>query len=99
MNWLVSVLQKEARGRRFKPNDKVRFFTDPRKGTGNNIILTPNFQRGQVLNYKEDNRRYVVVNDSKEQFEVHPRNIMPDSFARPEPSTPEIQSPVQTPVL
>lgn len=80
-NWISKIINKEAR--RFKPNDRVRFFTQNRKGHGKGIVLTPNFQRGSVINYDSSSRRY-IVNDGNENHEVHPRNIMPESFVRNE---------------
>ena len=81
-NWLITVLRKDAR--RYRSNDRVRFFTEERKGRGKGIVLTPNFQKGHVVEYNPDSRRYVVT-DGNQNFDVHPRNIVPDSFARPEP--------------
>ncbi len=80
MNWFIDVIQKEARHRRFRVNDKVRFFTRGRKN--NKVVLTPEFNKGTVVDYNGEMRRYIVRNDSEEQFEVHPRNIIPDSVFR-----------------
>lgn len=82
MNWLVTQLIKEARGRRFNINDKVRYFTDKLKGKGKGVVLTPSFTKGTVVNYDNEARRYQVRNDKDEVIEVHPRNLIPDSFVR-----------------
>ncbi len=82
MNWLVTQLIKEARGRRFNINDKVRYFTDNLKGKGKGVVLTPSFTKGTVVDYDNEARRYRVRNDKDEMIEVHPRNIIPDSFIR-----------------
>lgn len=79
MSWLIRVFKKDAR--RFRSNDKVRFFTDKRKGTGKNIVITPNFQKGHVVDFQSDSRKY-LVNDGTNVHEVHPRNLMPDGFSR-----------------
>jgi len=80
MNWLISHMIKEARGRRFNPQDKVRYFTEGRKGKGRNIVLTPSFSRGTVVDFDTEKRRYRVKNNKDEVMDVHPRNIMPDSI-------------------
>lgn len=82
MNWLVTQLIKEARGRRFNVNDKVRYFTDKLKGKGKGVVLTPSFTKGTVVDYDNEARRYRVRNDKDETIDVHPRNIIPDSFVR-----------------
>jgi len=74
MNWL----QKISR-RRFKPNDSVRFFTSPRKGKGKNIVLTPSFQKGKVVDFDAETRRYKVDTDGN-IYDVHPRNIVHDTI-------------------
>lgn len=90
MNWLVTQLIKEARGRRFNANDKVRYFTDKLKGKGKGVVLTPSFTKGTVVNFDNEARRYRVRNDQDEIIDVHPRNIIPDSFVRtPASSIPE----------
>ncbi len=88
MNWLIDGLLKEARGRRFNADDRVRYFTENRKGKGHGIVLTPSFSKGTVVEYDTDNRRYKVRNNAEEIVDVHPRNIMTD-----------IGSPVQVPAL
>lgn len=87
MNWLVTHLTKEARGRRFNIDDRVRYFTDKRKGKGKGVVLTPAFAKGKVVEYDRDARRYRVQNDQNEIVEVHPRNIIPESFTRTPAST------------
>jgi len=90
MNWLVTQLIKEARDRRFTANDRVRYFTERRKGKGKGVILTPSFTKGTVVDYNNEDRRYQVKNDKDEIIDVHPRNIIPDSFVRsPVNSVPE----------
>jgi hypothetical protein len=82
MNWLINILTKEAR--RYKENDRIRYFVQNRKGKGKGIVLTPNFQKGTVVKYNPDVRRYVVRNDVGEHSDVHPRNIVPDNVGREE---------------
>lgn len=89
MNWLITHLMKEARGRRFRSEDRVRYFTDSRKGKGKGIVLTPSFNRGTVVDFDNEGRRYKVRSESGEVIDVHPRNIMPDSFSRSLVSAPE----------
>jgi len=88
MNWLIDGLLKEARGRRFNVDDRVRYFTENRKGKGQGIVLTPSFSKGTVVDYDAESRRYKVRNNAEEIIDVHPRNIMTD-----------IGSPVQVPVM
>lgn len=91
MNWLVTQLIKEARGRRFNANDKVRYFTDKLKGKGKGVVLTPSFTKGIVVDFDNEARRYRVRNDRDEIIDVHPRNIIPDSFVRtPANGIPEV---------
>lgn len=79
-NWLISALQKEAR--RFKVDDEVRFFTDKRKGRGQDIVLTPSFLRGKIMDYDNNQRRYKVWDEKNEQeVFVHPRNLVPNSVS------------------
>lgn len=87
MNWLITQLIKEARGRRFNADDKVRYFTDKLKGKGKGVVLTPSFAKGTVIDFNNESRRYRVKNDRDETVEVHPRNIIPDSFVRSPAST------------
>lgn len=82
MNWLINVLLKEARHRRFRSDDKVRFFKSPRKGTGKGVVITPSFGRGKVVDYNPDMKRYRIRDDAGEEVDVHPRNLMPDSVTR-----------------
>lgn len=90
MNWFVTQLTKEARDRRFTANDRVRYFTEQRKGKGKGVILTPSFTKGTVVDYNNKERRYKVKNDKDEIIDVHPRNLIPDSFVRsPVNSVPE----------
>lgn len=98
MNWLVTQLIKEARGRRFNPDDRVRYFTDKLKGKGKGVVLTPSFAKGIVVDYDNEARRYRVKNDKDEVIDVHPRNIIPDSFTRtPVSNTPEVLPPMVGP--
>lgn len=97
MNWLITQLIKEARDRRFTANDRVRYFTERRKGKGKGVVLTPSFTKGTVVDYNNEERRYKVRNDNNEVIDVHPRNLIPDSFVRaPErsvsTSSPEIMT-------
>lgn len=80
MNWLMTLLTKEAAGRRWKPGDKVRFFTAPRKGKGS-VVLTPYFQKGRVRDFDSKNKKYKVEttdddNNVVEEHDVHPRNLV-----------------------
>ena len=93
MNWLINILIKEARHRRFRSDDKVRFFKTPRKGTGRGVVLTPSFGRGKVVDYDAESKRYRIKDDSGEDVDVHPRNIMQDSISRVDPS------PMQEPLI
>lgn len=95
MNWLNRLLYKDARGRKFRPGDKVRFLTNPRKGRGKGVVLMPDFGRGEILDYDPDNRQYKVRSDT-EELSVHPRNILPESFA---PRSMPEASPAPTPMV
>lgn len=91
MNWLIDHLRKEARGRRFNPQDRVRYFTEGRKGKGRGVVLTPTFSKGVVLDFDSEKRQYRVKNNADEIIEVHPRNLIPDEIlSRPVPITPEV---------
>lgn len=90
MNWLITHLIKEARGRRFRSQDQIRYFTDSRKGKGKGIVLTPSFNKGTVVDFDNEQRRYKVRNESGEIIDVHPRNLIPDSLMRSAPSEPEV---------
>lgn len=88
MNWFVHILHKEARGRRFRENDRVRYFKDRRKGTGQGLVFTPPMSRGMVKEWDADNRRYRVQHDDGTVIDVHPRNIIVDPIGKstgPEP--------------
>ncbi len=101
MNWFIHMLQKEARGRRFRANDRVRYFTEGRKGKGD-IVITPRFMKGTVTDYDAEGRRYKVRGSDGSDVDVHPRNIVPDSISsRPAEVTPEVVNiaPVETPLL
>jgi hypothetical protein len=89
MNWLITHLIKEARGRRFRAQDRVRYFTDTRKGKGRGIVLTPSFNKGTVVDFDGEQRRYKVRNEAGEILDIHPRNIIPDSFVRSPVNSPE----------
>ncbi len=77
MNWFIETLIKEARGRQFRSKDRVRYFTEKRKGKGN-VVLTPSFSRGEVVDFNSDTRQYSVRNNNDELVDVHPRNLIPD---------------------
>ena len=85
MNWLVSHLMKEARGRRFNPQDKVRYFTEGRKGKGRGIVLTPTFSKGTVVDFDPEKRHYRIKNNNDEIVDIHPRNLVPDGFSQVTP--------------
>lgn len=94
MNWFIHILQKEARGRRFGPNDRVRYFTEGLKGKGRGVVVTPRFSKGTVVEYNSDLRRYRVKHDDGSETDVHPRNIVPDTMkTSPVPAAPVIESP------
>ena len=98
MNWFIRALQKDATRRRFAPNDMVRYFTDPRKGTGKGVVLTPMFSRGRVVDYDTNMRQYRVWSDrDNAEIMVHPRNIVPESIdrIRSQPSEVEDQQSVE----
>ncbi len=88
MNWLIGHLIKEARGRRFRSEDKVRYFTEGRKGKGKGVVLTPTFSRGTVVDFDPTKRQYQIRGDGDDVIDVHPRNIIPDGITSR--STPEI---------
>ena len=81
MNWLINILQKEAR--RFNPDDYVRYFLQNRKGRGRGIVFTPSFNKGRIVDFDPAAKKYRVL-DEQEQTEVyvHPRNLVPDSISR-----------------
>lgn len=89
MNWLIEHLTKEARGRRFYPQDRIRYFTEKRKGKGD-VVLTPSFSRGVVLDFDTEKHHYRVKNNADEIIEVHPRNLIPDGISRSAPVIPEV---------
>ena len=76
-NWLIQLIVKEA-GRRFKPNQKVRYFTGYRKGTGKKMVMTPPFEKGEVLDYDSNQKRYKIRNSDGKEVYVHPRNLAHD---------------------
>lgn len=83
MNWLVTILTKEARRRRFNPGDSVRFLTSPRKGKGLTVLM-PDFRKGKVRDYDRTTNRYRIettVDDITEEHDVHPRNLVADGIA------------------
>jgi len=103
INWLIKTLQKEAR--RFRQNDDVRYFTQGRKGK-NNVVLTPVFQKGRVVDYDAEQRRYKIMGEDNEELFVHPRNLVPSSVSRSTSEStsdmPVISEPVdvvETPIL
>lgn len=96
MNWFVQILQKEARNRRFNPEDRVRYFTGLRKGKGKGLVMTPPMSYGRVKHWDDVNRRYRIVDDAGLETDVHPRNLIPDSFSRPSNPGP-VQAPSPTP--
>lgn len=85
MNWFIHVLQKEARGRRYRPNDAVRYFSDSRKGKGKGIVLTPPMSYGRVKEWDQDTKRYKILHNDGTETDVHPRNIIPDPISKSEP--------------
>ena len=105
MNWFIQILQKEARGRRFRANDRVRYFTEGRKGKGD-IVITPRFMKGTVTEYDSEGRRYKVRGSDGLDVDVHPRNMVPESISRQEVSPAEVVTPefvniapVETPLI
>lgn len=100
MNWFISYLIKEAKGRRFSPDDRIRYFTHNRKGKGKGVVLTPSFNKGTVVNFDGENRRYQVRNDNDELIDVHPRNLIPDAVSRVPISQPqEIANDINTEIM
>jgi len=95
VNWFLVQLIKEDRGRRFKANDKVRYFTDKLKGKGKGIVLTPSFLKGTVVDFDRNARRYKVRNHKDELVDVHPRNLIPDSFAHKSTNNTKVPIPSQ----
>lgn len=83
MNWLVEVLQKE--GRRYRTNDRVRYFVNSTKGKGKGLVHTPPMARGHVQDWDSVNRRYKVMHDDGSRADVHPRNIVPETVSRSVP--------------
>ena len=99
VNWLITHLLKEARGRKFNPQDKVRYFTENRKGTGKGVVLTPSFNKGTVVDFDQNSRRYKVKNNENAIVDVHPRNLIPESITqRTIIESPTIQSPITIPI-
>ena len=88
MNWYISRLLKEARGRRFNVDDRVRYFTEGLKGRGKGIILTPSFRKGRVVEDDRVARRY-RIDGADGIVEVHPRNLIPESLTQSTPGASE----------
>lgn len=87
MNWLINIMEKEARSRRFRPSDRVRFFTEPLKGRGNGVVVTPRFEKATVVDYDSNEKKYRVKTDNETEMYVHPRNMVHDSApARQQPA-------------
>jgi len=81
IKWLVRLMEKEAR--RFQRDDSVRYFTQPRKGRGQGIVLTPSFRPGRIVDYDSAMRRYKVWDEgNQEEIMVHPRNLVPNSHSK-----------------
>lgn len=98
MNWLINILQKEAR--RFSVDDRVRFYTGLTKGRGKGVVYSPSFTKGKVKKYDADNKRYVIVDpNSGEEIMVHPRNLIPDSIRQMEPPSDSVELNNPTDVL
>lgn len=77
---MISYFIKES-SRRFKQNDSVRYFIQSQKGKGKNIVLTPKFSRGVVLDFDSIRQRYQVKDlTTNKIIDVHPRNLMHDSL-------------------
>lgn len=97
MSWLTTLMIKESRRRRFRANDKVRYFTEGRKGH-NQVVLTPKFEKGVVQDFDQQTRRYLVLDDSGQVQQVHPQNIILDGLPpRLSPQSPEISTPPTAP--
>ncbi len=94
MNWLINIMQKEAR--RFESGHTARYYTSPLRGKGLGVVHQPSFRRGKVLNYDSESRRYVLIDDkSGEEVRVHPRNMVPDSVSLKSDPMPEAtESPI-----
>jgi len=81
IKWLINLMEKEAR--RFRPEDEVRYFTQPRKGKGRGIVMTPSFRPGKVVDYDNVLRRYKVRDfQNEDEVLVHPRNLIPNIVSR-----------------
>lgn len=94
MSWLTRI------ARRFKQEDKVRYFTEGRRGKGKGIVLSPNFAKGTVMDFDSSSRRYKVKDtQTNEVVDVHPRNLVYDSVKSPEsanipaPTAPSVMPP------
>jgi hypothetical protein len=100
MNWIVALLQKEARQRRFNPGDRVRYLTTPRKGTGTTVLM-PNFGRGTVVDYDRSSNRYRVKSygEDSQQENVHPRNLLADDLTPYMPRNREVSETPNTEAL
>jgi len=86
MNWFITVLQKEAKHRRYRTDDNIRYFTKGRRGK---VVLTPHFHRGKIKDFNSQTKRYTVQHEDGTKADVHPRNIVPDSISRSSPSSVE----------
>jgi hypothetical protein len=71
--WLIKLSL-----RRFKEGDRVRFYTEPRKGTGKGIVLTPNFKKGYIIGFNTETQTYIVKDLLDEVYYVHSRNLTLD---------------------
>ncbi len=88
MNWLINILTKEAR--RFGVDDYVRYFSQPRKGKGRGVVITPSFSKGKVVDFDQKMKKYRIFDEKKgEEHLVHPRNLVPDSIPHRNQSTTE----------
>jgi len=99
MNWLINILEKEARKRRFTDGDRIRYWTEGRKGKGKGIVLTPNFAKGTVRGFNSETRKYIVEDESNESSEMHPRNLMPETIKSQPISTPPYIEPAAVEVM
>lgn len=96
MSWLTTLMIKESRRRRFRPNDKVRYFTEGRKGH-NRVVLTPKYEKGVVQDWDPQTRRYRIVDEKGGVQQVHPQNVMLDGL--PPRTAPHQPAPTTSPTL
>lgn len=80
-NWLTKIVNKQAR-RRYRPGDKVRYFTKSQKGTGKGHVLTPPYERGTVQDFDPVARRYSIISEAGETVVMHPKNLTWDTIVR-----------------